>query len=430
MILVNFFIRSYHDLWLFVSYSLTAPSPIHILLQLTRALNKIGNQSSSNSSFQIIYLKGVCLKSPIRTIILLLIFTTIFLSACGVNQPLGSDETTQTLVISSTPLPTQTPTPTITPTQTQTPTATITPSPTPTLHPMTILAMRQTPYPGSEIVIENTLTAAANYNRYYAYYLSEGYKIYGLLTIPFGDPPEGGWPAIVFNHGYIPPKQYHTTERYVAYVDWLARSQYVVFRIDYRGHDQSEGTALGAYGDPGYTVDVLNAVASLKQYPLVNPQKIGMWGHSMGGYLTLRAMVISDDIKAGVIWAGVVASYPDMLSKWRAKTPRPAPTAPAFARRWQQEWTTEYGTTEENPDFWSMISANTYVNDLSGPIQLHQGTADESVPLIFSELLRDEIQAVNGEVELYTYEGDNHNLSGYFSLAMTRTIEFFDQYLK
>ncbi len=370
------------------------------------------------------------MKPPVRLMILVLIIISTFLSSCGITQPINSNETIPTVELAVSIIPSLTATPTITPTQTQTPTATVTPTPTLTLHPMTILAMRQTPYPGSEIVIKNTLTAAYNYNRYYAYYLSEGYKIYGLLTVPIGEPPEGGWPAIVFNHGYIPPTQYLTTERYIAYVDWLARSQYVVFRIDYRGHDQSEGIALGAYGDPGYTVDVLNAVASLQQYPAVNPEKIGMWGHSMGGYLTLRSMVISDDVKVGVIWAGVVASYPDMLSLWRRNTPGPAPTAPSFARRWQQEWSEEYGTTDENPDFWSLISSNTYVNEISGPIQLHHGTADESVPLIFSELLQDEILAVNGEVEFYSYEGDNHNLSGYFSLAMTRTIEFFDRYLK
>jgi uncharacterized protein len=33
-------------------------------------------------------------------------------------------------------------------------------------------------------------------------------------------------------------------------------------------------------------------------------------------------------------------------------------------------------------------------------------------------------------VELYLYEGDNHNISHSFSIAMQRTIEFFDRYLK
>jgi fermentation-respiration switch protein FrsA (DUF1100 family) len=33
-------------------------------------------------------------------------------------------------------------------------------------------------------------------------------------------------------------------------------------------------------------------------------------------------------------------------------------------------------------------------------------------------------------VEFYAYEGDNHNLSGFFTTAMNRTVEFFDRYLK
>ena len=205
-------------------------------------------------------------------------------------------------------------------------TATLSPTPTPTLHPMEIRAARLTPYPGSDIVIEETLEPGANYYRYYAYYLSEGLKIYGLLTVPYTAMPATGYPAIVFNHGYIPPDVYRTTERYIAYVDNLAQNGYVVFRIDYRGHDRSEGEARGAYSDPGYLADVLNAVAALKQYPLVDPQRIGMWGHSMGGFLTLRAMVVSPDIRAGVIWAGVIASYPDLLCCWRRSQDFPTPT--------------------------------------------------------------------------------------------------------
>jgi dipeptidyl aminopeptidase/acylaminoacyl peptidase len=294
---------------------------------------------------------------------------------------------------------------------------------------MNVLAQRQTPYPGSEIVIESELEPGSNYNRYYAYYLSEGLKIYALLTVPRGEAPPGGFPAIVFNHGYIPPDVYRTTERYIAYVDRLASSGYVVFRIDYRGHDRSEGEATGAYGNPGYTVDVLNAVAAIRSFPQVNPQRIGMWGHSMGGYLTLRAMVVSQEVKAGVIWAGVVASYPNLLTRWR-RSVGPTPTPPAFARRWRFDWVERYGTPEENPEFWNGISSNSYLADISGPLQLHHGTADTDVPVLFSELLYEQMQQAGKPVELYTYDGDNHNLSGFFTLAMNRTIEFFDRYLK
>jgi dipeptidyl aminopeptidase/acylaminoacyl peptidase len=297
---------------------------------------------------------------------------------------------------------------------------------------MSILAARVTSYPGSPISIEETLEPGANYSRYVASYQSQGLKIYGLLTIPDGEMPPAGWPAIVFNHGYIAPAVYRTTERYIAYVDQLARHGYIVYKIDYRGNDRSEGKALGAYGDPGYTTDVLNAVASLKAYPLADPQRIGIWGHSMGGFLTLRAMVISKDIKAGVIWAGVVGSYPEMLCCWHHRSPT-VPTRtpnPEYRFNWRDQWVKLFGSPELNPDFWAGISANSYLADLSGPIQIHHDLGDSEVPVKFSQDLYQDTLAAGKVAEYFEYPGDDHNIANYFGLAMQHTIDFFDRYLK
>jgi dipeptidyl aminopeptidase/acylaminoacyl peptidase len=307
---------------------------------------------------------------------------------------------------------------------------TVTPTVTPTPpNPLTIEWLRQQEYPGSDIIIEETLEPGANYDRYLASYLSEGLKIYALLTIPRGDTPATGWPAIIFNHGYIPPRQYRTTERYLAYVDALARQGYVVFRPDYRGHGNSEGTARGAYGTPDYVIDVLNALTSVQRYPGIDPQRLGMWGHSMGGYITLRAMVVSPDIKAGAIWAGVVASYPDLIDRWRRSTSLGSATTPRPGG-WRSLLQGMFGSPEENPNFWASISANSYLTDLSGPVQLHHGTADESVPFEFSQELYQQLVEAGQEAEFYSYEGDNHNISNAFSEAMLRTIYFYDKYVK
>lgn len=295
-------------------------------------------------------------------------------------------------------------------------------------HPLSIQALKDTAFPGSELVIEETLAPGSNYKRYIASYKSEGLKIYGLLTIPNGEKPKNGWPAIIFNHGFIPPDQYVTTERYIAYTDAFSRNGYVLFRSDYRGHGNSEGEGVGGYGSNAYTIDVLNALSSVKNHPDVDPDNIGMWGHSMGGHITLRSMVVSKDIKAGVIWAGVVASYPDLLNNWRRGTPRP--TMPGARRGWRQQLTQEYGSPEENPQFWSSISANSFLSDISGPLQLHHGTADHSVPVEFSQTLSEQMKKAGKEVELYIYPGDEHDIPTNFNIAMQRSVEFFDTYLK
>jgi dipeptidyl aminopeptidase/acylaminoacyl peptidase len=147
----------------------------------------------------------------------------------------------------------------------------------------------------------------------------------------------------------------------------------------------------------------------------------------MGGYITLRAMLTDPDIKAGVIWAGVVASYPDLLARWtrRAGTPD-VPRAGG----WRSGMEAAYGSAEENPEFWASISANSYLDELSAPIQLHHGTADETVPIEFSSTLYEQILAVGGTAEIFTYKGDDHNLSNAFSAAMQRSIQFFDLHVK
>ena len=377
---------------------------------------------------------------------LIFIFVIVLALAC---QQTGQGETSLptivatprliAAVISETatlPAPSMTPTmansavPTAVPSPTASPT--ITPTPTPT-HPLMIEVMRRLAYPGSEITFVETLDPGANYDRYVISYESEGNTIFALFTVPWGEPPASGWPVILFNHGWIRPEEYRTTERYIDYVDAIARSGYIVLRSDYRGHGNSEGEAIISYRSPGYTADVLNALAAVKTYPAADPDRIGMWGHSMGGNITLRAMVVSDEIKAGVIWGGVVVSHPDMFQLWRrppGDSPTPTPNPTRFRSRWRAEWYEIYGSPEENPAFWAAISPNSYLADLSGPIQLHHGTADTSVPNVFSEILYAEGQAIGQPIELYLYEGDNHNLVIHFGTAMQRSIAFFDAHVK
>lgn len=288
-------------------------------------------------------------------------------------------------------------------------------------NPYSIEYLRKQDYPGSDLVIEQTLTPGSNYNKFIASYKSEGLKIYALLTVPTSEKPAGGFPVILFNHGYIQPSQYRTAERYEAYVDAFARNGYIVLKSDYRGHGNSEGTAEGGHTSPAYTIDVLNALSSIKKYENANPQKIGMWGHSMGGSIVLRAMELTNDIKAGVIWAGTVG--PINNSSGRSQG---GGTMRHGAGRLEQQ----FGTPETNPKFWSEIEPLNYLKDITAPIQLQHGTADEEVDPQVSADLNQKLKDSGKSVEYFTYESDNHNLSNNLMTALNLDVEFFDKYLK
>ena len=302
-------------------------------------------------------------------------------------------------------------------------------------NPLAISAMRERSYPGSDIVIEQTLPDESNYHQYIVSYKSDGLKIYALLTVPFGIKPKNGWPVILFNHGYIAPDQYQTfptVGQYATYYPVFSRNGYIVFKPDYRGNGNSEGSPEGAYYSPAYTVDDLNALASIKKYKDADPNRVGIWGHSMGGNITLRDLVVRpNDAKVAVIWGGVVGSYEDLMFNWQRRVSyQPPPRELTLRNNQRSNLVKQYGDPRQNPTFWNTLDPTNFVSDISVPVQLDVGGADEEVPVSFSQSLRDKLEKAGKTVEYFEYPGSNHNISQGFDLAMQRSLDFFNKYLK
>lgn len=365
----------------------------------------------------------------------------IFLPGCSLSGVVGIN-TSQTESITPGAAGTEMPPEIIgSPTATSSTTSTITFTPTPTEvvfavgKELTIDYLRELEIIGSEITFEQELGRRSNYQEHLVSYISEGNKIYGLLTIPYGDPPEEGYKAIVFNHGYIPPANYRTTERYLAYVDILARNGFVVFKIDYRGHGKSEGNPTGSYFSPGYTIDAITALKSLQGMEIIDPQGIGMWGHSMAGNLVLRAMLIEPDIQAGVIWAGAVYSYEDFTLYGIEDTSYRPPVAQESAEESVHQRSSRtlfdfYGSPESGDAYWQAVSLTKNIEYLSSPIQIHHAEDDPVVNIGYSMNLASVLLGNDKTYEFYIYEGGGHNLvSPWFDQAMLRTVEFFQDNL-
>lgn len=312
--------------------------------------------------------------------------------------------------------------------------------PTPTvpvqnLNPLTIAAMRARTYSGSLITIDQQLPDGSNYHQYLTHYMSDGLKINALLTVPVGQKPSDGWPVILFNHGYIAPETYQTFPaygQYASYYPYFSSAGYIVFKPDYRGNGNSDGKPEGAYYSPAYAIDDLNALSSIKKYADANPNKIGVWGHSMGGNITLRDLVVRpNEIQAAVIWGGVVGSYNDLMNNWQRRVPfRPSAYELSLRNASRQNLIEKYGSPSANPVFWNSVDPTHFLQDITAPVQLDAGGADEEVPVAFSESLYSSLKAAGKTVEFYSYPDDNHNISGHLNEAMQHSLDFFNKYLK
>jgi len=299
--------------------------------------------------------------------------------------------------------------------------------------PISIKYLRSLKIESDSPVIERVVAKYPSYNSYLVYYYSEGSKVYGLLTIPNLPIPEGGFPAIVFNHGYIPPKSYSTFNNYPAYVDYLARNGFVVFKIDMRGHGNSEGVATGGYFSSTYTKDAIAALKSLQKLENVNKNKIGIWGHSMSGNLVLRAMEVEKDFKAGVIWAGAVYSYEDFYdlritdSSYSSHlATQPSPNVNRDDSLEISKFRNRSVKPDFNNEYWKSISLTANLNYLESPIQIHHSVNDEVVSINYSRKLSEYLKQNNKNFEYFEYSGGGHNISGvYFNQAMERTVKFF-----
>ncbi|QQG42088.1 MAG: alpha/beta hydrolase [Candidatus Woesebacteria bacterium] len=297
--------------------------------------------------------------------------------------------------------------------------------------PLSIKFMRAQNYPGSDIKIEETLAPGSNYSRHIVSYYSDGLKEFALMTIPQSPKPQNGFPVIIFNHGYIIPEKYTPDGNYISYVDALSKAGYIVFKPDYRGNGKSEGIPGSSYFSPNYAIDVLNAIGSVKKFVAADPGRVGIWGHSMGANIVIRVSEISPEIKATVIWGGVVGSYSDILYNWQNRVTYKPNAEDLYLRNLgSQDLLSKNGTPSQNSAFWNSIDPTTNLNFIKAPIQIHVGLADPQVPPDFSKNLFNKLSDQKKLVEYFEYSGANHDINQSFGLAMQRTIEFFDRYLK
>lgn len=294
---------------------------------------------------------------------------------------------------------------------------------------LTIPALRSRSYTSS-LEERRFLRETNQYQAFFTSYRSDGLKINALLTVPKGEMPDGGWPAIVFVHGYIPPSLYETTKKYEAYIDALANAGFVIFKIDLRGHGDSEGSASGSYYSSGYVIDTLSAHSALASFPSVNPERIGLWGHSMAGNIVLRSLVVKPEIKVAAIWAGAGFTYEDLLTYRIQDTSYRPPQDQSRLGSERQALRERHGTFSTESAFWRQVAPTDYLQDIRGAIALFHARDDSVVNVEYSRNLARLLEERGVTYDYTEYPRGGHNISApSFNQAMNKTIDFFVTHL-
>ena len=177
-------------------------------------------------------------------------------------------------------------------------------------------------------------------------------------------------PAIIWIHGSGADQNYlawhpGAYRMYYAISQYFAQQGYVVLTPDYRGSSgHSREWTTGAYQDlgGGETQDVNAGADYLKTLPYVDPDRIGVWGLSYGGFMTLQSIITAPKLFACAI---DVAGVGD----WETWT-----TGGTLLGRLD-------GTPVTEPEVYDRSAPVKHLDKIETPLLILQGTNDANVPL-------------------------------------------------
>ena len=196
----------------------------------------------------------------------------------------------------------------------------------------------------------------------------------------------------------------------------------MVLHTDYRGHAASDPAAdRDIETRLGYTRDTINAVQAVKEERYVDPDRVAMLGRSMGGGVTLNALVTRPGlVEAAVVFAPVSSDFLDNFNRWTVAE-RPKAAAATYRR---------YGSPRKEPEFYRGLSARTYSDQITEPVLIHHGTLDESCPIAWSHTTQRLLRRAGVDSRLEVYRGEQHAFGPQWPLSMERTVRFLRRELR
>lgn len=238
--------------------------------------------------------------------------------------------------------------------------------------------------------------------------------LYYKLYKPKNMVPGKKYPVIVKVYGGPHAQTVKNSWQGADMTQYMLQQGYIVFQLDNRGSNY-RGTdfEFPIYEKLGQVEveDQISGVQYLHSLPFVDKERIGIFGHSYGGYMALMTLFkASDYFKAGVSGAPV--------TDWLL---------------YDTHYTERYLSHPEiNAAGYEASSVFPYVSGLKSPLMVYHGMADDNVLFTNTTKLMKTLQDENKQFELMTYPGSKHSMRGKkVKVHLNNTImSFFDRHFK
>lgn len=315
-------------------------------------------------------------------------------------------------------------------------------------------------YDASQIVLEKVIAEFDDYTAYLFSYTTQDKKMTGQLNMPKNTPPGSGVTTIIMVRGWVPQETYvtGTGTRNAAAV--FASNDYVTIAPDFFGYGESDPKPEESWEErfqkPVNLIELIRSVERLEtssleisddlvesgiEIPKVKftSDRIGIWAHSNGGQIALTALEALGQAIPTTLWAPVTAPFPYSVLFYGDELDDEG----KVQRAWLAILERDYDVLE--------FSLTQHLDLLTGPLQLHHGTADESALQVWSDEFVAKIDNENEsreneneklatlsaelnpadqvlepiDITYHTYPGANHNLQPVWNIVVQRDLEFF-----
>lgn len=281
-------------------------------------------------------------------------------------------------------------------------------------------------------------------------YESQGKNISGALNVRVNKETKESaeQPAIIMLRGYTPVENYYSGLGTKNAATVFAENGYITLAPDFLGFGESDPEPIDTWEARFIkTVNAIDLIKTIQAFPEVDlsqlenfpikkialdPNKIGIWGHSNGGQIAVSILEAMNSNLPATLWAPVLAPFPYSVLY--------------FSDEYEDEGkeTRKYlSLFEEDYDVFD-FSITKHLDQLHGPIQIQHGTNDDSALVSWTQEflakvdLENERRATDSstenkktpiKIDFYKYPGANHNLQPNWNEAVQKDLMFFKKHL-